>query len=306
VTLLEEAQISGVEMVPPTVATPDEPPAGRAGTFRRAVRFARREPALVMSLLFLTALLVCVVAPGVVAPGDPSAVDTTIALRSPSASHLFGTDQYGRDVLVRVVHGARVSIVAGVLATVLAAVVGSLLGLVAGYVGRFVDTAVMWLVNVMLSFPTFLLALAIIAALGSGATKVAVAVGIAFIPHYARVVRAEVLSVRERLYIEAARASGTRTGRTIFRHVLPNTAGPILVMATVGIGTVLLAAAALSFIGLGPASPSPEWGALVTDGRRFVSHAWWISVLPGVVLLLTVLSINITGQWHRSRLGGHR
>ena len=302
-TLLEETQIEASAATPPTATLDVATEVPAEGRGRRAARFVRRNPLVVLSLAFLALLAVCVVAPGLVAPGDPGAVNTRAGLESPSLGHLFGTDQYGRDVLLRVVHGARVSILAGVIATVLAVVVGSAMGLLAGFTGRRTDTVISWLVDVMLAFPAFLLALAIVAALGTGTTNVAIAIGIAYIPFYARVVRAEVLSVRERLYIEAARASGTTTRRTLWRHVLPNVAGPILVMATVGVGTVLLAAAALSFIGLGPAPPSPEWGALITDGRRFIEHAWWISVLPGVTLLITVLAVNITGQWLRERRG---
>lgn len=252
---------------------------------------------------FLIVLLGCVIAPGLVAPGDPTVVEPGSALTSPEWGHVMGTDQYGRDVLRRVVHGARVSLGVSVAATVIGALVGCTLGLLAGYVGRWVDAVAMWAVDVMLSFPTLLLALAIVAVLGRGPENVALALGIASIPLYARVLRGQVLSVRERLFIDAARAAGTRPSGILLRHVLPNTIGPVLILATINVGTTLIAASALSFLGLGPAAPSPEWGAILEGGRRFIGRAPWIVVGPGIILVLSVLSVTIVGQWLRDRVG---
>ncbi|WP_344767007.1 ABC transporter permease [Aeromicrobium panaciterrae] len=252
-------------------------------------------------MAILGLLVICTAIPGIVAPGDPTTVSLPDALSSPDSHHLLGTDQFGRDILRRVVQGARVSLLIAIAATLLAGVIGTTIGLVAGFVGRFVDSSAMWLVDVMLSFPAFTLALTIVAALGSGTSKVVLAVGIALIPVYARVARAEVLSIRERPYVEAARASGSSNASILWRHVLPNAAGPVVVLATVSLGTVLLAASSLSFLGLGAAPPSPEWGAMLADGRRFIGRAWWIPLFPGMALLLTVLSVNIVGQWLRER-----
>lgn len=265
------------------------------------MRPLRKSPSVLVAFGFLALLGVCLLVPGLVRPGDPTAVDLADRLRAPGAGHLLGTDQYGRDILVRIVHGARVSLLAAVGATLLAAAVGTAIGVVAGFVGRSVDAVAMWLVDVMLTFPAFTLALAIVAALGTGTGKVVLAVGIALVPLYARMARAEVLSLRERPYVEAARASGTSTAGILVRHILPNAVQPLLVLATICLGTVLLAASSLSFLGLGAEPPSPEWGSMLADGRRFISRAWCIPLFPGLVLLLTVLAVNVVGQWLRER-----
>jgi peptide/nickel transport system permease protein len=268
---------------------------------QRVVRDLAGRPAVALALLYLALLLVCIAAPGVVAPGEPTKVVLADRLSAPGAGHLLGTDQYGRDVLLRIVHGSRVSLLTAVAATLVAGAVGTSLGVVAGFLGRSVDALVMWVIDVMLTFPAFALALAIVAALGTGTTKVVLAVGVALVPLYARMARAEVLSLRERPFVEAARASGCTTSSLLWRHVLPNAAPPVLVLSTICLGSVLLAASSLSFLGLGPAPPSPEWGAMLADGRRFIGRAWWIPMFPGLAILLTVLSVNVVGQWLRER-----
>jgi peptide/nickel transport system permease protein len=224
----------------------------------------------------------------------------------PSRAHPFGTDALGRDVLSRIIYGARISLQVSLLATLVGAALGSLVGLIAGYFGGWVDAVMMRLVDVMLAFPGVLLAMAIIAARGPGTSNLVLAIGIASIPGYARLLRGQVLALRKRPFVEASYAVGAGPARLMFRHILPNAISPVIVLATVGIGFALLAASSLSFIGLGAQPPSPEWGAMLADGRSFLKDAWWIGTFPGVAIFLTVVSINVVGQWLRERTDPRR
>jgi peptide/nickel transport system permease protein len=272
----------------------------------RLRRFARREPFVAVSLLLFLLLALCTLAPGQVATADPTDGELSEVRQSPSLAHPFGTDALGRDVFSRVIHGTRISLEVGLLATLLGVALGGLLGLVAGFAGGFVDILAMRLVDVMLAFPGVLLAMAIIAARGRGIGNLVLAIGIASIPGYARLVRGQVLTVRQRPYVEAARAAGARPARLMFRHVLPNIVSPVIVLATIGIGFSLLAGSSLSFIGLGAQPPSPEWGAMLSDGRSFLNDAWWIATFPGLAIFLTVVAVNVTGQWLRERVDPKR
>lgn len=272
----------------------------------RGVRFAGAEPLVGLCFVLLVLLAACVVAPGILAPRDPTESVLSSARQGPSMSHPFGTDGLGRDVLSRVIYGARISLAMGVLATLLGAVAGGLLGLVAGYLGGIVDTIAMRIVDVMLAFPGILLAMAIIAARGRGTGNLILAIGIGAVPGYARLMRGQVLALRRRPFIEAAVASGAGTWRLMLRHVLPNVLSPILVLATIGIGFALLAGSSLSFIGLGPQPPSPEWGAMLSDGRNYLNDAWWIGTFPGLAIFLTVVAVNVVGQWLRERFDPKR
>lgn len=274
--------------------------------FRRGVRFVGTEPLVGFCLVLLLLLALCVVAPSVLAPHDPTSSELMSARQGPSVAHLFGTDGLGRDVLSRVIYGARISLAVGVLSTLLGAVIGGVLGLVAGYAGGVVDSVAMRLVDVMLAFPGILLAMAIIAARGRGTGNLILAIGIGAVPGYARLMRGQVLALRRRPFIEAAVASGVGNGRLMVRHVLPNVMSPILVLATIGIGFALLAGSSLSFIGLGPQPPSPEWGAMLADGRNYLNDAWWIGTFPGLALFVTVVAVNVVGQWLRERFDPKR
>jgi peptide/nickel transport system permease protein len=264
-------------------------------------KFARREPFVLLCLALLLVLVVCAIAPGWIATHNPTKGSLKDVRHAPSGSHPLGTDALGRDVLSRIIFGARISLQVSLLATFVGAALGSVLGLIAGYFGGVVDAIAMRFVDVMLAFPGVLLAMAIIAARGRGISNLVLAIGIASIPGYARLLRGQVLSIRKRPFIEASISAGAGPGRMMFRHILPNAIGPVIVLATVGIGFALLAASSLSFIGLGAQPPSPEWGAMLADGRTFLKDAWWIGTFPGVAIFLTVVSINVVGQWLRER-----
>ncbi|WP_433564086.1 ABC transporter permease [Nocardia sp. CA-151230] len=235
-------------------------------------------------------VLAWAVAPAVFAGSDPLHGVPAQKLRGPSAGHWFGTDNLGRDLYARVVHGTGLSVSATVFAVLLGLIVGSLLGLVAGTAGGAVDTAIMRVVDVLLSIPDLLVALAMITVLGLGTRNVAIAVGVSLIARFARVMRGEVLRVRRAPYVEAAFASGVRWHTVLFRHVLRNAYGPVAALAAVDFGVAVLFVASLSFLGYGAVPPTPEWGSLVSDGRGFLATAWWLTTMPGLVIVVLVLS----------------
>jgi peptide/nickel transport system permease protein len=259
---------------------------------RRAARYLVRRPGLVLAGLVLLLVAAWAAAPTVFASGDPLTGVPADRLRPPSAAHLFGTDHLGRDVLTRVVHGASLSLRTTVLAVLVGLVVGSTLGLLAGFLRGWVDDVVGRLVDVLLAVPSILLSLAIITALGTGPTKIAVAVGVGAVATFARVMRAEVLRTSTSVYVEAARASGSRWYAVLGRHVLPNSAGPVLALIALELGGAVLAVSALSFLGYGTPPPTPEWGSLVSGGRDFLATAWWLTTLPGLVIVAVVLAAN--------------
>ncbi|WP_329140018.1 ABC transporter permease [Streptomyces sp. NBC_01476] len=259
---------------------------------RRHLRFWLARPGLVLSVLLIAALLPAAFFPGLLTSRDPLAAAPRDKLLPPGAGHLFGTDQLGRDLFARVVHGSFLTLQASVLAVLVGLVVGSLAGLLAGYRGGVVDDALMRLTDVLLSIPGLLLSLALVTALGFGTVKVALAVGVTSVSTFTRIMRAEVLKVARSTYVEAARASGTRWLPVLLRHVLPNAAGPVLVYAAIDFGAVILQVSSLSFLGYGAQPPAPEWGSLVSDGRNYLATAWWLTTLPGLVIAATVLAAN--------------
>ncbi|MCI2957370.1 ABC transporter permease [Agromyces atrinae] len=264
----------------------------RRDAARDRVRWFASRPVLVVSIVWLAVVIVATLAPWLLAPGDPLAGVPADKLQGPSAAHWFGTDQLGRDLYTRVVHGTALTVQAAAIAVGVGLVVGSALGLLAGFVGSWVDDLIMRVVDVLLSIPSLLLALAIITALGFGTVNVAIAVGISSVAAVARILRSEVLRVRNSVYVEAARASGNGWGRTLVRHVLPNSAGPVIVLAALEFATAILAVSSLSFLGYGAQPPAPEWGSLVAAGRDFLRNAWWLTTLPGATIALTVLAAN--------------
>ncbi|GAA4990829.1 ABC transporter permease [Pseudonocardia tropica] len=296
-TLLDRAPLAapGVRDTPP----PPVRPRARLG------RFLRSRPGLVLAVAVVLLVLTAAFVPSLLAPGDPAVGDTARRLSPPGPGHWFGTDHLGRDVWTRVVHGASLSLQATVIAVAVALVAGGLIGLLAGFAGGWVDEVLMRGVDVLLAIPAILLSLALITALGFGTVKVAIAVGVASVASFARVMRAETLRVRRALYVEAARAVGTRWYVSLWRHVLPNAAGPVVVLAVLEFGLAILAVSALSFLGYGAAPPASEWGSLVADGRNYLAVAWWVCAMPGLVIAATVLSVNrisraLDGEWGRS------
>ncbi|MCH5671098.1 ABC transporter permease [Streptomyces gilvus] len=287
----------------PVDTAPGPEPRRRVG-IRRVLRFLARRPGLLLSVVVLVLVVLASFWPGLFTSQDPLKGVPAQNFRGPSAHHWFGTDELGRDVFSRVVHGAQLSLKATLIAVLVAFVVGGLLGVVAGFVGRWVDDALMRLVDVLLSIPALFMSLALVTALGYGTVKVAVAVGIASVAAFARVARAEVLRVRQAVFVEASRASGARWYSVLGRHVLPNAAGPVIVLATLDFGSSILAVSALSFLGYGAPPPAPEWGTLISDGRNYLANAWWLTALPGLAIAATVLATNriaraLDGEWSR-------
>ncbi|WP_243075473.1 ABC transporter permease [Microbacterium sp. SS28] len=266
--------------------------ADRTRARARRVLEPLRRPTVLLSALWLVLVAVAALWPWLLAPGDPFLGVPADKLQPPSAEHWFGTDQIGRDLYTRVVHGAALTLSAAAIAVGVGIVVGAVLGLIAGFTGGRVDELIMRGADVLLAIPGLLLSLAIITALGFGTVNVAIAVGAASVASVARIMRAEVLRVRSAPYVEAAYASGNRTVRVLTRHVLPNAAGPVLVLAVLELGGAILAVSALSFLGYGAQPPLAEWGSLVAAGRDYLRYAWWLTTFPGIVIALTVLAAN--------------
>lgn len=258
-------------------------------------RFARRRAAVV-GVVYLALLVAGALLAPVVAPYDPIKQDLGRILTAPSAAHLLGTDDLGRDVLTRLLYGARLSLGAACLAVAIATLAGVPIGLVAGYLGGAVDDALMRVVDALQAFPALILAMAIAAALGPGLFNVMVAVGIVYTPRFARLVRGQVLSLREEPFVESARAAGASHGRVLGRHVLPNVLAPVIVQVSIGVAFALLAETALSFLGVGIKPPEPSWGTDVGRGYRFMRLAPWLVFMPGTAILLTALAFNLVGD----------
>ncbi|WP_190816710.1 ABC transporter permease [Saccharopolyspora pogona] len=239
-------------------------------------------------------------APSVFSPADPLRGDLAERLRPPEALHPFGTDELGRDLLARIVHGAAPSLQAAVLAVAIAVLAGAALGLVAGTTRGFVDDVIMRAVEVLLAVPSFLLVLGVIAVLGPGTSNVAVAVGLSSSAVFARITRAEVIRVSKAGYVEAAVVCGTSRPTVLLTHVLPNAASPIVALATLELGNAILTVAAVSFLGFGAPLPEPEWGSMIAAGRPFLASAWWLTTVPGLVIVAVVLAANHLGHILRS------
>jgi peptide/nickel transport system permease protein len=248
-------------------------------------------------------LLVVAVGAPWLAPHDPGAVNLPDALLGPSGAHWMGTDSLGRDLYSRLVYGARISLLVGAGAVGVAVAVGVALGLIAGWYGRWVDAVLMRFVDIMLCFPTFFLLLAIIALVGQSVLNIIVIIGLTGWMGVARLVRAEVLSLKEREFIQAARVMGMGSARIMWRHLLPNALSPVLVSATLGIGGAILVESGLSFLGLGVQPPTPSWGNLLIDAKATLGVAWWQTVFPGSAILLTCLGFNLLGEGLRELKG---
>lgn len=254
----------------------------------------RSKPAVVGLLLMLVIVLVAIFAP-VLTPYDPNAQDYEF-LTAPSAEHLFGTDDLSRDLFSRIIYGARISLFVGVVTVCLSMFIGVILGLLAGYYGGWIDTIIMRYIDLQWAFPNFIIAVYLVAVFGTGLSNVIVAITLAFLDDFARIVRGMVLTLRTMDYVTASRAIGSSNWRIMLRHILPNTTAPIIVQATVSISAAILAEAGLSFLGLGVKPSTPTWGLILSDARTFFSRGWWLAVFPGMAITVTVLSINFLGD----------
>jgi peptide/nickel transport system permease protein len=256
---------------------------------------------MIGATVLVVIVLVAIAAP-LIAPYDPLQQQPVLSLHPPSRSHLFGTDNLGRDVFSRVIVGSRQSLLVGLIAISIAATIGTAAGLLTGFYGGWLDLLVQRVIDIQMAFPGLLLAMAIVAVLGPGLRNAMIAVGIALIPSFARMVRGSVLSAKNDVYVEAARAMGSNDLRLMTRHILPNILMPILVLATIGVAWAILIGASLSFLGLGAQPPYPEWGRDLSDGRNFLSIAWWMTTFPGMAIMATILSINLLGDGLREVL----
>jgi peptide/nickel transport system permease protein len=269
-------------------------PGARAASDRFWRRLRRERKALLGAIFVGFLALVAVVGPAV-APYNPDADDFGI-LQPPGPAHPMGTDSFGRDLVTRMIIGTRISFSVGVLAAVAAMVVGSLLGLMAGYYGHWVDSLISRAIDLLWAFPVIILAVALVAIFGAGFRNVVLAVAVAYLDDFARIVRAEVLSLREEDFTTAARALGASDRRIMLRHILPNMVAPIIVQTTFAVGLGILSESTLTFLGLGVNPATPTWGLALNEGREFVRQAWWISVFPGLAIVFTVLGLNLFGD----------
>jgi peptide/nickel transport system permease protein len=287
---------SGLTLSPPSV----RPPRSLAHTLRRHQTVLPAFGALALLIL------VAIFAP-LLSPGDPRAGSLEARLVPPfvNADHPLGTDPVGRDVLARLVYGTRVSLTVGFVSVAAALVIGGLIGLLAGVRGGWVDTVLMRLADVQLSFPSFLLAISLMAVLGAGLINVVIALAVNGWVRYARVIRSSALPLREVDYVAAARVAGCGLPRLLLRHYLPNTITPAMVLATLSLGANIISESSLSFLGLGVDPQTPSWGSMLADGRAYLATAWWVAALPGLAISITVLAVNLVGDWLRDELDPH-
>lgn len=274
------------------------------GAPRRSVRLPAA--GLVVPGAVVGVFLLAAVAPAVLAPGDPTAIDLGAALQPPSTEHLLGTDQSGRDLWTRIVHGTRHSLTIGLGATGVAMALAVVLGFASGLGGRATDRAVGSVLEVAFAFPTMLLALLLVAVRGPSTSTLVLAVGIGSAPGYARMIRGQVLAVRREAYVEAALALGHRYRDVVRRHVLPNALRPLVAVVTLGIGQSVVWASGLAFLGMGVAPPSPEWGALLEAGRAYITFAWWLEVMPGLAIVTLAVAVTALGRAIQQRLEGKK
>lgn len=276
-----------------------------ASELRKVWRVVTRSPLTLAGLVVVGVVLgVALFAPWLAPYPDHAGPSENLAarLQPPSREYWFGTDWVGRDQFSRVLLGARISVGLGVSVTLMAMAIGVPIGLLAGYLGGRIDELIMRLVDVFLAFPTLVLAVLVAASLGSGVTVAMLAIALTWWPKYARLTRGQTLSLKEMPYIEAARASASYTARIVFRHILPNCLSPLTVQASLDVGYMILVAASLSFVGLGAQPPSAEWGLIVSIGRKYMPQFWWISVFPGLAILVTVMGFNLVGDGLRDAL----
>jgi len=263
--------------------------------------FKKSKIALVGALVVIFFILLAIFAP-VIAPEGINEQELTDRLLPPSSEYWFGTDDLGRDIFSRVIHGARISLWVGFFSVIGSVVVGSLLGIIAGYYGRWVDTIISRIFDIMLAFPSILLAIAVVSVLGPSLQNALIAIAIINVPNFGRLIRSKVLSIKEDEYITAAKGIGMKDARILFSHILPNSMAPVIVQGTLAVATAILEAAALGFLGLGAQAPDPEWGKMLADSKEYLQTAPWTMIFPGLAIMLTVLGFNLMGDGLRDAM----
>ncbi|CAM4075978.1 nickel transporter permease [Lederbergia lenta] len=287
------------QTVQPTVRKQSNPKVEYYKTIWKRLR--KNKAAVVGGILILFFIVTSIIGP-LFTSYDPNEVDILNKVQGPSAEHWFGTDNFGRDIFTRIIHGMSLTLFVGFFSVVIGGVIGVFFGVISGYYGGVLDTIIMRVMDILLAFPGIILALAIVSVLGGSLTNVIIAVGIFSIPAFARIVRGSTLTVRKLEYIDAVRALGASDARIIFKHILPNVMSPIIVQATLRIATAVLTASGLSFLGLGAKPPTPEWGAMLSDGRSYMAEAPHMVLVPGIMIVLVVLAFNIFGDGLRDAL----
>jgi peptide/nickel transport system permease protein len=264
-------------------------------------RFKKNKRAMVGLWMVSVFIVVAIFAP-LIAPYDPIEQNMQIMLEKPSIKHPFGTDEFGRDLLSRIIYGAQISLAIGTIGVLIAVVFGVALGTIAGYFGGWIDHIIMRIMDIFMAFPSFLLALAIVSVLGPGMVNVMIAIGIFSIPNFSRIARSSVISIKNKEFIEATRAMGGTDTRIIIKHLIPNSISPIIVLSTMRIATAIITAAGLSFLGMGAQPPTPEWGAMLSTGREYLRVAPHVSTIPGLAIMFLVLGFNMLGDGLRDAL----
>ncbi|WP_232718644.1 nickel transporter permease [Bacillus sp. FJAT-45037] len=288
--------------LPPTNPPPPRDEFVAVSPWKEAFRSLRKNKLAVVGLFIISFFILIAIFAPLLTGYSYSQTDPPNRLQPPSAEHWFGTDDFGRDVFSRIVYGARLSLQVGFFAVTGALLFGTTLGLIAGYYGRWIDMLISRVFDIMLAFPSILLAIAIVAILGPSLQNALIAIAIVNIPIFGRLVRSKVISLREEEFVMAAKAQGMKNGRIILHHILPNSLAPIIVQATLGFGTAILEAAALGFLGLGAQAPMPEWGKMLSDSRQFIQSAPWTVLFPGFSIMLVVLGFNMIGDGLRDAL----
>jgi peptide/nickel transport system permease protein len=264
-------------------------------------RFKKNKRAMVGLWMVVVFIVVAIFAP-LIAPYDPIEQNMQIMLEKPSLKHPFGTDEFGRDLLSRIIYGAQISLAIGTVGVLIAVIFGVALGTIAGYFGGWIDNIIMRIMDIFMAFPSFLLALAIVSVLGPGMVNVMIAIGIFSIPNFSRIARSSVISIKNKEFIEATRAMGGTDTRIIIKHLIPNSISPIIVLSTMRIATAIITAAGLSFLGMGAQPPTPEWGAMLSTGREYLRVAPHVSTIPGLAIMFLVLGFNMLGDGLRDAL----
>lgn len=274
----------------------------KTGPWRDVFNRLKKNKMAMFGLVIIILLVFLALSADFIAPYGYDDQNLKDRLISPNSKYLLGTDNFGRDILSRIIYGSRISLQVGFIAVGISAIIGGALGSIAGYYGGRLDNFIMRAMDILLAIPSILLAISIVAALGPGLQNVMIAVGIGSIPSYARIVRASVLSIRDQEFVEAARAVGANDFRIITKHILPNAMAPIIVQATLGVAGAILSAAGLSFIGLGIQPPTPEWGAMLSSGREYLRDNWYVATFPGLAIMITIFALNLLGDGLRDAL----